>query len=198
MAQPDVTGLGMVALYPDPEEAGKIALLGGSDAAKLHVTMIFLGEVANIDLKAAARAVGSASGSTAPMSGKIGGLGVFDVGETGYPQIVLPSVLGLSDLRALLVKQLAAEGITSPSEHDWVPHMTLSYADEPELADLDLLGMPLTFNQISLVVADERKDFPLDPGGSADDHTDGRSHSVATRAELRQREILLRKASLTL
>lgn len=195
-AAPDVTSLGMVALYPEAGEAAAIAEYGDQAAESLHVTMVFLGDVSKIDMKAAAKAVGRASGSTKPMSGSISGAGIFNTGPDGYPQIALPSVQGLSALRALLVQHLAEAGIESPSEHDWVPHMTLAYIDEPELPDVGVLGLPVTFNQLSLVVEDVRKDFPLDPQGSSDDvHRTSSTRAIRmTRAEIRQRDLLLARA----
>lgn len=195
---PDVTQLAMVALYPEPEEAGVISEYGDTEATKLHVTMVFLGDVSKIDMKAAARAVGSASGSTKPMTGKISGAGVFAEGPDGYPQIAIPGVQGLAALRAMLVDRLAAEGIVSPSEHDWMPHMTLAYIDEPELPDMGVVGLPVTFNQLSLVVEDVREDFPLDPQGAADDvHRPDPGEKAApkfTRAGLRRRDMLITQA----
>ena len=117
-ARPDVSGLAMIALYPTAEEAGAIFTAGGNPAETIHVTMVFLGEAANIDMKAAAR---------------------------------------------------ADEGIESGTEFDWVPHATLAYVEEPALPDLSVIGKSLTFDQLSLVEADVRKDFPFDPEGSSDD-----------------------------
>ena len=191
-ARPDVSSLAMVAVYPTPEEAGAIVPAGGNPAETMHVTMVFLGDVTKIDMKAAARAVGSVSGSTAPLSGVIGGVGLFAAGEDGFPQLAIPSVTGLAKLRADLVAALADEGIVSPSEHDWVPHMTLSYIDEPELPDLSVLGSPLTFDQLSLVENDVRKDFPFDPEGSSDDVH--RPDPAFSRSEQRRREVLIGRA----
>lgn len=171
----------MIALYPTTDEARSLA--AGGDYEKMHVTMVFLGEVADVDMKAAARAVGSVSGSTAPLSGAVGGVGVFGGGPDGFPQIALPDVVGLAKMRTDLVNALAEENIESPSEHDWVPHLTLAYAEEPALPALSAIGSPLTFGQLSLVIADVRKDFPLDPEGASDDHTNGR----LSRAQQRRR-----------
>lgn len=202
-ARPDATGLAMIAVYPEPEEAGLISSDDGHEAETMHVTMVFLGEADEIDLKAAARAVGSVSGSTAPLSGVIGGVGLFGTSSSSpdsYPQIAIPDVVGLAKLRADLVNALAEEGITSGSDHDWVPHMTLATVDEPELANLDVLGEKVTFNQISLVVADERKDFPFDPEGSSDDVHENDDEMVVvvssagrmfSRAEQRRRGLLI-------
>jgi hypothetical protein len=98
----------------------------------------------------------------------------------------------------MLVDRLAAEGIVSPSQHDWVPHMTLAYIDEPELPDTGVIGLPVTFNQLSLVVEDVREDFPLDPQGSADDvHRPDPGEKAAarfSRADLRRRSMLITQA----
>lgn len=198
-ARPDVSTLAMVALYPTPEEAGAIAPAGGNEAATIHITMVFLGEVENVDLKAAARAVGSVTGSTAPISGAIGGVGMFMEGPDGYPQIAIPDVVGLAKLRTDLITALAEENIVSGSEHDFVPHITLAYVDEPSLPNLNVLGLPLTFNQLSLVVNDQRKDFPFDPEGADDDVHRGKAAMVIdrhpyTRSEMRRLEILINRA----
>lgn len=176
----------MVALYPTSEEAAAIAVDEAS-AGKLHITMVFLGDVADVDLKAAARAVGSVSGSTAPLSGSIGGVGLFASGPDGFPQIALPDVVGLAKMRTDLIDALAEENITTASEHDWVPHMTLTYSELARLPELEVIGSALTINQLSLVVADERKDFPLDPDGASDD-----VHRMS-RSEQRRMALLIKE-----
>lgn len=185
----------MIAVYPTAEEAGEIAPASGNPAETMHVTMVFLGDVSEIDLEAAARAVGSVSGSTAPLSGVIGGVGMFAGGPDGYPQLAIPNVQGLSKLRADIVQALAEEGIVSPSEHDWVPHMTLAYVEEPALPDLSVLGLPVSFGQLTLAVEDKRKDFPFDPEGSADDvHRPDPVRASYSRSEQRHLEMLINQA----
>lgn len=193
-ARPDVSTLAMIAVYPSAEEAAAIVPAGGNPAETIHCTMVFLGEVAEIDMKAAARAVGSVSGSTAPLSGAVGGVGVFASGENGFPQLAIPNVGGLSKLRADLVAALADENIESPSEFDWVPHISLAYVDEPSLPDISVIGLPLTFDQLSLVEADVRMDFPFDPEGSSDDVHRGSMATGFTRSEQRRRAVLISKA----
>jgi len=195
-SRPDVSSLAMIACYPTAEEAGAIAPAGGNPADTMHVTMIFLGEAASIDMKAAARAVGSVSGSTAPLAGAVGGVGVFAAGEDGFPQLAIPNVVGLAKLRTDLVNALADEGIEPGSEFDWVPHMTLAYSEEAELPDISVIGATLTFDQLSLVEADVRKDFPFDPEGSSDDvhRATANSHTVLSRSEQRRRDILINRA----
>ena len=158
--------------------------------------MVFLGDASQIDMKAAARAVGSVTGSTMPLSGSVGGVGLFMAGENGYPQLAIPDVVGLAKLRVDMIDALAEENIDPASEHDWVPHMTLAYVEEPELPDLSVIGSKLTFNQLSLVEADVRKDFPFDPQGSADDvhRASMPAWTFSSRAEQRRQAMLILKA----
>ena len=110
--------------------------------------------------------------------------------------MAIPNVVGLAKLRADLVAALADENVESPSEFDWVPHIALAYVEEPSLPDLSVLGLPLTFDQLSLVEADVRKDFPFDPQGSSDDvHRAAADNHVAySRSEQRRRAVLISKA----
>lgn len=159
--RPDVTGMGMVAVYPTPEEAAAIALADGNPADTMHCTLVFLGDVAELDMGAVNRAIASVAAETPALSGKIGGVGVFAAGDDGYPQFAIPNVYGLSTLRTRIVDALAAEGIQSPSEHDWVPHMTLNYLEEPSMADMSVVGSPLSFGHLTVTVEDVRTDHPL-------------------------------------
>jgi len=160
-ARPDVSELAMIAVYPTPDEQDAISTSGGNPAETMHCTMVFLGEVANIDLAAAGRAVARVARNTEAMSGKVGGVGMFAEGPDGFPSLAIPNVSGLSMLRVRLVDALAAEGVDLPSEHDWVPHMTIAYQADASLPDLAVIGSPLTFDSVSLVVADERTDYTL-------------------------------------
>lgn len=159
--RPDVSQLAMVAVYPTPDEAETLASFGTHPAETMHCTMVFLGDVNEIDMEAAANAVARVARNTEPMSGRIGGVGMFAEGDDGVPVLAIPNVSGLSQLRTRCMDALAAEGVTSPSEHDWVPHMTLLYADEPTVPDLAVIGSPLTFDSLSFVVNDERTDYAL-------------------------------------
>lgn len=183
---PDVSGLCMLACYPRLKEAEALAREGGNDPGKMHVTIIFLGDVAELDMQAVQRVAAAVARKFPPLTGIIGGVGVFAAGDEGYPLIALPSVKRLSALRTRSEDALANVGIKSPSEFGWVPHLTLAYADEPELADIDALGgKPLSFDALTLTIADERIDFPFN---------DQIAEASMSRSEQRQVELLLRKA----
>ena len=153
--------LAMVAVYPAEDEQAALAVDGGQEPETIHCTMVFLGEADSFDWQAANRAVLAAARDTAAMAGKVDGAGCFAGGPDGAPMIALPNVYGLSALRARLVAALADEGIASPSEHDWVPHMTIRYSDDSADLPVDKIGQPLTFATVSLVRADTRTDYSL-------------------------------------
>lgn len=185
---PNVRGLGMIAVYPEIDEASALVVEDGHSPEKMHVTMVFLGEIADIDMDAAAEAVANVASRTEPLSGEVGGLGVFGAGDDGYPQIAFPDVSGLSTLRTRIVDALAEKGIISTSTHDWVPHLTLSYVEEPALADMAIVGKGLTFNSLSLTANDVRIDYPFK---SSDESS---SEYSFTRSEQRRKQMLIDQA----
>lgn len=157
-ARPDVSGKCMVAVYPRQMEARAIS---GEAFDTFHCTLMFLGAVEDLAMDVVHAAVERAASACQPMEGSVGGVGFFAAGEDGHPILALPSVQGLSFVREMVATELLDEGIESPSEHGWMPHMTLSYADSPEVPDLALLGESLHFDYVSVVVADERTNYRL-------------------------------------
>lgn len=144
-------GGGMVCLYPKPEEAAAIARLGGQPPEELHVTMLFYPEGVPQEMyEFLDRA------EITKLEGKIGGVGRFSDNGSGEPVIALPDVPYLELIRGFITDA----GIYGWSdEHGWVPHMTLGFGEveNPEGA----VGLPVTFDHISIMDNGERRDFPL-------------------------------------
>lgn len=165
-AGPEVSTLGMVAVYPTAEEADALAVEGGLEPADLHCTLVFLGEAEDLpDTDVMTAALEQVAMELAPIAGTVGGIGHFSEGPDGVPVIALPDVQGLTLLRERVVDELGHSGVRSPSEHGFLPHLTLTYADPGTALDLeeaeDKLGRPLTFDTVSLVVAGDRYDYEL-------------------------------------
>jgi 2'-5' RNA ligase len=160
-AGPDTSVLAMVAVYPRGEEANALAVEGGIEADDLHVTLVFLGEADDINEEAVTDAVAAAAAAVGPLEGNVGGVGNFAEGEDGVPVILLPDVQGLTLLRERVMAELERRGSESPSEHGFLPHMTLRYAETDELPDHSAVGNALHFDAVSVVVADRRTDYPL-------------------------------------
>ena len=160
--RPDVSELAMVALYPRPDEQKALAVRGGNPADTMHVTLVFFGEQDSEVRDAVLNALSMLAQDFAPLEGTIGGVGRFKAGEDGSPIILLPDVQGLASLRSAVADALEVRGVVSPSEHGWMPHLTLRYAGEDELDLPDVPDVPLHFDSISYVEGDRRTDFPLE------------------------------------
>lgn len=160
---PDVSNLAMIAVYPTLSEAKAIAVDGGQDPEGMHVTLVFLGDADSFDAQDARDAVAEISASMCALSGVVGGVGMFSEGLDGAPLIALPDVDGLTALREAVVQALGSRGIISPSEHGFLPHLTLNYVDPAEQSSmpLDCAGSPLTFTSLSLTIAGQRSDYAL-------------------------------------
>lgn len=149
----------MVAVKPRPDEAQAIAAATGADDPPevLHVTLAFLGEIDDSDIQAVVDALRPVAAAMAPLAGKVGGVGAF-VTQDGAPQIALPDVPGLVELRCAITDALVAADIDYGREHGFQPHITVGGADQPELPDPAVVGLPLHFDAI--VVA--RDDIPVE------------------------------------
>ena len=149
----------MVALYPSAEVAEHLAVEGGSPAGELHVTLAFLGDRAAVEDPAGLAAqVQSAIAGTPPLSGEVGGIGIFPDKGDGTPVWVPVDVPGLAELRGSVVGALDAAGTPQVSEHGFTPHLTLGY-DLPGLDPVD--PTPVTFDTAYLVVGDDRYPIPF-------------------------------------
>lgn len=162
----DFTDGAMIALYPEPVQADELALDGYQPADDLHITLVYLGpDAAALDpgwRDTCLTILLAVAPTYNVLEGTVGGVGQFGPGDKGTPTIALPSVQGLNELRAQIVTDLAAAGIESPSEHGFVPHLTIGY-DLP--ADgLDVIGQPLRFEAVSLSWGTDRDDVPFRGG----------------------------------
>lgn len=160
--RPDVSELAMIAVYPRPDEQKALAVRGGNAADTMHVTLVFLGEQDPEVRDTVLDALSMLAQEFSPLEGTVGGIGRFKAGEDGAPIILLPDVRGLAALRSTVADELEARAVVSPSEHGWMPHLTLRYADPDELDLPDVPDVPLHFDSISYVEGDRRTDFPLE------------------------------------
>lgn len=172
---PKLTGV-MVALFPDPEAAKKIAVRGGDDPEQLHVTLAYLGKTSDaagdgLTLESATSQIVAAAQAAAatyqPLSGTVGGVGKFpDQGE-GVPVIALVDVVGIGAVREAVVDALEAGGLPVKTDHGFTPHMTLGYN-----LDLDLIPdsepVPVEFTHLVVAVGGTHTRIPLGDDPAAD------------------------------
>ena len=149
----------MVAFYLPPDLAAQFALVGGEPVDQLHVTLAFLGDAADLSDEAALQAlVAGWAARTPPISGEIGGVGLFTAG----PEVVTYLSLDLPALpaaRQVLADALSDGGQPISGAHGFTPHCTLDYADRA--AEVTASGEAVTFESVAVVVGPTRTDYPL-------------------------------------
>lgn len=127
-----------------------------------HLTLLYLGkakDLSELELNAIQKAVKKVCERHAPIDMEITGAGVFNAGKDGTPAFVIPNGKGLSALQAEL-EEAVGNIIELPSEHGWVPHMTISYADDPELPEFSNLKWKA--DKVRFQVGDKkRSDIPI-------------------------------------
>ncbi|MFJ2745323.1 2'-5' RNA ligase family protein [Streptomyces sp. NPDC087440] len=146
----------MVALYPPPAIAERLAQTNGSPAGDLHITLAFLGDADQLpghpdDFT---HVVQSALAGAEPLRGSIGGIGRFPDHGSGVPTWVPVDVPGLAELRQRIVDHLAPQyGAALRTEHGYTPHLTLGY----DLDDVpDVPSLPVDFPAVHVVRGSDR------------------------------------------
>lgn len=118
----------MVALYPPADVANALAITGGEHPADLHLTLAYLGDIADDRLHLVAEAVESAVRrmDTHGLTGEIAGAGTFVGGPkpVHYASVDAPS---LPELRQKVVEALSDHGVPARADHGFTPHITLKF-----------------------------------------------------------------------
>lgn len=148
----------MVALYPDPTAAKKLALKGGSKPEELHVTLAFLGKDATaLPFNETLAAVQAWAKKTPILKGEMSGVGHFDIGggdKVTYRSVDLPE---LPAPREELVKALDAAGAPAMTDHGFTPHMTV----DEKIRRPQVKKEPVTFRKVTLAWGEDHHEFPL-------------------------------------
>jgi len=152
---------GMVAVFPRLEQAEAMSVEGGQRPEDLHVTLCFMPEPPE-DMDMVRKVLSNIALEWDVRTGVVGGVGSFAAGEDGAPKILLPDVVGLNELRAAVASAL--NGLYS-TDHGFLPHITVAYGDVG-IPD-DRIGLPLTFEALSLKFGQDQETFPFQTSGVA-------------------------------
>lgn len=133
----------------------------GLPVEELHCTLIYLGDTTEgVDPEVLTRIVSLWAEPLVAMPGEISGKGTFQTPD-GLVQYASVDVKDLAAQRTRLVDMLDAEGIESPSEHGFTPHITLAYGD----VEVPIFSEPIEIGGVSVVYGDQRTDVEF--GASA-------------------------------
>jgi 2'-5' RNA ligase len=158
----------MIALFL-PTSVGGRFVQSDPDALppnELHITLAYLGKADNLSPRQIIDAhdlLKLVSENHPPLTGHINGCGRFCNGDDdGDPFFIIPDLAALPNLRQIVIEGLRSRDIDGASDHGFVPHITLTYLPHTAPNPFDALEkMPVTFPSISLVLGDERFDYPL-------------------------------------
>lgn len=170
----------MVALLPSREDAARLAELGDEAADQLHLTLLYLGDAADIE-PAARQAIverlrGLVEDAMAPdydMPVAADGMAVSVFNPPGVTQADGKDrdtciVLGVSGGDLAVIHGMVADavhetGIKVPDQHEpWVPHVTLAYTDDlSRVEDLAAAAGPIAFDRLRIAFAGDNTDIPL-------------------------------------
>jgi 2'-5' RNA ligase len=144
LSKADASAGAMVAVpVPDTVAGALRGLVDLPDVPDvMHITLLYLGPAADIDDLVQSRiddVVREVAADMPPLDLKIAGFGTFTQGPRGIPVYAVPSGPGLSRLQAELEEEIS-DVADLPSEHGWVPHITLGYVPDGEVPDLPALA----------------------------------------------------------
>jgi len=153
----------IASFWIDEEQASDIAIEGGESAQKLHLTLAYLGKTSDdLNREEIERALGSFAESHTPITGCIGGKGIFQTEEDGDAVVGLVDAPGLSQWRSELVQALEDAGIEVNKQHDFLPHITFAYTDPGESGEVEIpLGAEFMWSDLTFAWGDEHVNFPL-------------------------------------
>lgn len=161
MASPDYSDGCMIALYPPPDLAEKLAVDGGLPPDEMHVTICYLGDAADIDGDVL-REVTAELAERQPITAQLAGHARFTGGEQDVIVALIDSP-DVEDLRRDTLDALYERGIQPPRDHGYTSHCTVTYLDPDDEAPLDRLdARPVEFTTLAAVHGTDRTDFPLE------------------------------------
>lgn len=172
----------MVALVPSEADAARLAVEGGEPADQLHLTLVYLGEAADINaasrqaiidaLTALAAEWHTAAGGDLSIVGDGFSINAFNPATDGKDPCI---VMGVSGEQVAAAHEQVSDVVKAvfgypPQHQPFVPHVTLAYTD-----DLSLVGQladrtgDVTFDRLRVAFAGANHDIPLGGGQAMPD-----------------------------
>lgn len=128
----DLEGV-MVALYPSPKLAKKLAIPNGEPAEQIHCTLLYFVDKAadRDDWDTLTPALTEVCSTHKVLHGKLAGFGRFQNSDSDVLW-ASPDVPGLVELRMDLLKAAEDAGFEVNKEHMFTPHLTLAYLERKD------------------------------------------------------------------
>lgn len=160
----------MLALYPRPGVARKLAISAGEPPDDLHITLLYFGDAVDLD-EASLYTISIAAEQVASIystfTAELGGIGRFyttdeDGNQAFYASVDAPCLPALRQDLALRTAGLFKDN------HGFLPHMTLAYVKEGGKNPIESwIPIKVKFDSLHLMVAGIEKSYPLAATSSA-------------------------------
>lgn len=157
----------MVALVPSDADIERLMVEDGEPADQLHLTLMFLGEAADISENARAQIIAAVE-RYADHPVRADGFSVNVFNPTASNSCIVLGVGNddgsLQELHSNVASSLGGlAGLQIPEQHSpWIPHVTLQYTDEFD--DVQVMASrtgPITFDKLRVAFGGEVHDIPL-------------------------------------
>lgn len=162
----------MIALVPSTTDAQRLVVEGGELLEQLHLTLVYLGEAADIDDDSRdqllQRVRSFVDDVTGPIVGNAFGIAAFNpTGDEPCVVMLVGSSEGfpLDDVHEAAIWAAEESSIdTSLSKRPWIPHITLMYVNDGDgwVRDMDEIEQrvgPIVFDRIRVAFGGEIHDF---------------------------------------
>ncbi len=167
-ASADVFTGAMIALVPSAADAARLVVEGGEPIDRLHVTLAYLGDAADISFESRETIVNALSirDPIPVVEADAFSINVFNPGDvTDRDPCVVMGLSGadLANVHGYVIDTLSDIGFDTPEQHrPWIPHVTLAYTDDlSRVAEFaDRVG-PVTFDHIVVAFAGDYVYIPL-------------------------------------
>lgn len=157
-----------IGYHIPPDVAASLALSGGQTADSLHMTMAYVGKLADLADDAGERALAAVAALSFMVQAaaiRLNGVARFEASESSGGQDVLYATVdseGLCYLRERLCESLWSVGLAPMSNHEYVPHVTLAYVEhEADSPTVPLPNIDLMLDSITVTVGGESTVFEL-------------------------------------
>ncbi len=155
----------IIALFPSEDDAQALALSGGLAAEDLHITLLYLGKELSDDQVDLIRAFLPAFAERLdPLEAKITAVSRFTETDGKTANVLLIDGQDFPSFREGLVGGLWILGIETPSEHGFIPHITLSYSEDEDGLAENHNGKELIFSAVSFARGDQVEHFEFGTG----------------------------------
>lgn len=155
----------MVAWFLPEYLADRLQVQGGEQ--DLHITLCYLGDLADLTVEQQRQLVGIVSEAVEgqeALYGAINGTSTFPAmeGKDQYPWYAAVDIPGLAQLREKLVAKLEDAGIPVVGWPEYTPHVTLAYLDNgTEPPALALPAVSVCIEDVTVAIAGSRRELSL-------------------------------------